>query len=127
MVVAPIFFLAGIGAFDYWLHYISGRPTRPEDHSGHGAHSWRDYFRVNTDHKVIGIQYLVTTFVFFTIGGLMAMFFRPSSHSPASSSWTRRRSTAWSLGARDADDLPVHHPGLHRDRELRRAAHARGS
>ena len=22
-----------------------GRPTRPEDHSGHGADSWRDYFR----------------------------------------------------------------------------------
>ena len=26
MVVAPIFFLAGIGSFDYWLYYISGRP-----------------------------------------------------------------------------------------------------
>jgi len=32
MVFAPIFFLGGIGAFDYWLHYISGRPTQPEDH-----------------------------------------------------------------------------------------------
>ena len=82
MVVAPIFFLAGIGSFDYWLHYISGRPTQPEDHSGHGAHSWKDYFRVNTDHKVIGIQYLVTTFVFFAIGGLMAMFFRAELAQP---------------------------------------------
>ena len=62
MVAAPIGFLAGIGSFDYWLHYLSGRPTRPEDHSGHGARSWKDYFRVNTDHKVIGIQYLVTTY-----------------------------------------------------------------
>ena len=59
MVMAPIGFLTGLGAFDYWLYYISGRPTRPEDHSGHGAYSWRDYFRVNTDHKVIGVQYLV--------------------------------------------------------------------
>ena len=82
MVVAPIFFLAGIGSFDYWLHYVSGRPTQPEDHSGHGAYSWRDYFRVNTDHKVIGIQYLVTTFIFFTIGGLMAMFFRAELAQP---------------------------------------------
>ena len=32
MVVAPIFFLAGIGSFDYWLYYVSGRPTRAEDH-----------------------------------------------------------------------------------------------
>ncbi len=32
----------------------SASRTKPEDHSGHGAKSWRDYFRVNTDHKVIG-------------------------------------------------------------------------
>ncbi len=42
MTAAPIGFLAGIGSFDYWLHYIAGRPTRPEDHSGHGAHTWRE-------------------------------------------------------------------------------------
>ena len=82
MTAAPIGFLAGIGSFDYWLYYISGRPTRPEDHSGHGARTWRDYFKVNTDHKVIGVQYLVTTFVFFTIGGLMAMFFRAELAQP---------------------------------------------
>jgi cytochrome c oxidase subunit 1 len=82
MVAAPVGFLSGIGAFDYWLHYISGRPTRPEDHSGHGAYSWKDYFRVNTDHKVIGIQYLVTTFFFFLAGGLMAMIFRAELARP---------------------------------------------
>jgi cytochrome c oxidase subunit 1 len=82
MIAAPVGFLAGIGAFDYWLHYISGRPTRPEDHSGHGAYSWKDYFRVNTDHKVIGIQYLVTTFFFFLAGGLMAMLFRAELARP---------------------------------------------
>src|SRR4051812_16874134 len=32
-IAFPLGFLAGLGAFDYWLHYISGRPTRPEDHS----------------------------------------------------------------------------------------------
>ena len=82
MVMAPIGFLGGIGAFDYWIYYFVGRPTRPEDHSGHGAYSWKDYFRVNTDHKVIGIQYLVTTFAFFVIGGLMAMFFRAELARP---------------------------------------------
>jgi cytochrome c oxidase subunit 1 len=82
MVAAPVGFLAGIGSFDYWLHYIAGRPTRPEDHSGHGARSWKDYFRVNTDHKVIGVQYLVTTFVFFAVGGLLAMMFRAELAQP---------------------------------------------
>src|SRR3712207_9072660 len=57
-------------------------PTVPEDHSGHGADSWRDYFRVNTDHKVIGIQYIVTTFVFFILGGLMAMLIRMELLAP---------------------------------------------
>src|SRR3712207_4555651 len=73
LITVPLAFLVGIGCFDYWFRWASGAPTEPEDHSGHGARSWRDYFRVNTDHKVIGIQYIVTTFVFFVIGGLTAM------------------------------------------------------
>jgi cytochrome c oxidase subunit 1 len=81
-VVVPLAFLAGIGGFDYWAYWISGRPTRPEDHSGHGARTWKDYFRVNTDHKVIGIQYLVTTIFFFVAAGLMAMFMRAELARP---------------------------------------------
>src|SRR5215212_7181375 len=79
---APLFFLVGIGCFDYWFYWVSGRPTRPEDHSSHGAHSWKDYFRVNTDHKVIGIQYLVTTIFFFVAGGLLALFVRAELAKP---------------------------------------------
>ena len=82
LVVVPLGFLVAIGGFDYWAYWISGRPTRPEDHSGHGARSWRDYFRVNTDHKVIGIQYVVTTFFFFVAGGLLAMFMRAELAKP---------------------------------------------
>src|SRR5438876_612763 len=82
LVAAPIGFLAGIGTFDYWAGYAIGAPTRPEDHSGHGARSWRDYFRVNTDHKVIGVQYLVTTIFFFLAGGLLAMFVRAELAKP---------------------------------------------
>jgi cytochrome c oxidase subunit 1 len=82
MVACPLGFLLGIGCFDYWLRWASGAPTIPEDHSGHGARSWRDYFRVNTDHKVIGIQYIVTTFFFFIAGGLMAMVMRAELAQP---------------------------------------------
>jgi cytochrome c oxidase subunit 1 len=82
LTAAPIGFLAGIGAFDYWVRYAIGSPTRPEDHSGHGAYSWRDYFRVNTDHKVIGIQYLTTTIFFFLAGGLLAMLVRAELAKP---------------------------------------------
>ena len=81
-VIVPLAFLAALGGFDYWAYWVSGRPTRPEDHSGHGARSWRDYFRVNTDHKVIGIQYVVTTIFFFVGAGLMAMFMRAELAKP---------------------------------------------
>ncbi|MGZ4375587.1 MAG: cytochrome c oxidase subunit I [Gaiellaceae bacterium] len=82
LTAAPIGFLAGIGAFDYWVRYCIGAPTQPEDHSGHGAYSWRDYFRVNTDHKVIGMQYLATTIFFFLAGGLLAMLVRAELAKP---------------------------------------------
>jgi cytochrome c oxidase subunit I len=82
LVTTPLGFLVGLGGFDEWVYYASGRPTRPEDHSGHGAKSWRDYFRVNTDHKVIGVQYVVTTIFFFCVGGMLAMLFRAELARP---------------------------------------------
>src|SRR5215207_5316435 len=84
LIAAPMFFLVGLGAFDYWFYWAAGRPSRPEDHSSHGAHSWKDYFRVNTDHKVIGIQYVVTSFFFMLVGGLLAMLVRAELAAPGS-------------------------------------------
>src|SRR3954451_17783240 len=64
MIAAPLFFLVGLGAFDYWFYWAPAKPTRAEDHSSPGALSWKDSFRVNTDHKVIAIQYTGTAFFF---------------------------------------------------------------
>ena len=86
LIAVPLFFIVGIGCCDYWAYWAIGRPTRPEDHSSHGARSWRDYFRVNTDHKVIGIQYTVTSFFFLLVGGLLAMLIRVQLASPGCSS-----------------------------------------
>ncbi len=82
LISAPLFFLVGLGAFDYWFYWAAGKPTRPEDHSSHGARSWKDYFRVNTDHKVIGIQYTVHSFIYLLIGGLFAMLMRAELAQP---------------------------------------------
>ncbi len=84
LLAAPLGFLAGLGGFDYWFYWASGRKTRPEDHSGHGAYTWKDYFRINTDHKVIGIQYTVNSFIFLLIGGLLAMLMRAQLAQPGS-------------------------------------------
>jgi len=82
LITAPLGFLLGIGAFSYWISWGFGTATKKDDHTGHGASSWRDYFIFNTDHKVIGIQYIVTTFFFFFIGGLLAMLIRAELAQP---------------------------------------------
>lgn len=74
--MASVAFTIGIGCFDYWWRWLTGRRVDPEDHSFHGAHSWKDYLKVNTDHKVIGIQYLVAIFFFLLVGGLFALLVR---------------------------------------------------
>ncbi len=84
LLTAPLGFLVGFGAFNYWLRWAFGMPTEPEDHAEHGASTWRDYFTFNTDHKVIGIQYIVTTFFFFFVGGLLAMLIRANLAQPGS-------------------------------------------
>ena len=55
----------------------------PQGWVRHGAHSLGDYFTFNTDHKVIGIQYLVTTFIFFMAGGILALLMRFELLTPA--------------------------------------------
>lgn len=37
----------------------------PEEKPQSQPPEWRRYFSFSTDHKVIGIQYLVTSFIFF--------------------------------------------------------------
>ncbi|MGB3404430.1 MAG: cytochrome c oxidase subunit I [Microcoleaceae cyanobacterium] len=43
---------------------------------------WQDFFTFNTDHKVIGIQYLVTSFIFFLVGGALAGVVRAELATP---------------------------------------------
>jgi len=52
-------------------------------HSGK-PEDWRRFFSFSTDHKVIGIQYLVTSFFFFLIGGVLAMVIRGELLTPES-------------------------------------------
>jgi cytochrome c oxidase subunit 1 len=44
--------------------------------------NWRRFFSFSTDHKVIGIQYIVTSFFFFLVGGVLAMIIRGELLTP---------------------------------------------
>lgn len=48
----------------------------------HQERKWQDYFTFNTDHKVIGIQYMVLAFLFYFIGGAMAEVVRTELATP---------------------------------------------
>ena len=84
IVFAYLFYIAGMGGWSGWWWYAKGGATPAhEDHSNHGARrGWRDYFIFNTDHKVIGLQYLVAVFFFMLIGGALAEAVRAELANP---------------------------------------------
>jgi cytochrome c oxidase subunit 1 len=72
-VFGVIGFLFGLGFANYPVSRLLGRPAslREKESEGIGR-----YFGLCTDHKVVGIQYLVGIGVFFFVGGLNAMLIR---------------------------------------------------
>ncbi len=63
--------LLGVGVWDYWAREWFGLPAKARRPEG-----WRRYFQFTTDHKVIGVQYLVTFIVLFLLAGLLAVLMR---------------------------------------------------
>lgn len=64
-------------------------PEQAVDTPAHGGSTgrkreWLKYFSFSTDHKVIGIQYLVTSFFFYLVGGFLATLVRTELATPAS-------------------------------------------
>ncbi|MCU0565100.1 MAG: cytochrome c oxidase subunit I [Oculatellaceae cyanobacterium Prado106] len=58
-------------------------PEAVPAHAPTAQWKWWQYFTFNTDHKVIGIQYLVTSFIFYLIGGALATAIRTELATPA--------------------------------------------
>ncbi|MGB8650440.1 MAG: cbb3-type cytochrome c oxidase subunit I, partial [Mycobacteriales bacterium] len=79
-------FLAGIGAFNGPFRWLLGRDLTHEDEmflAGKDQGVAR-YFRFTTDHKVVGIQYLVVTMLLLAVGGTLAMLIRTNLITPQS-------------------------------------------
>jgi cytochrome c oxidase subunit I len=86
MVCWLLGFLAGIGAFVGPVRWLLGKDLAPEEQlflegKDQGV---RRYFRYTTDHKVIGIQYLVLGMTLFFVGGVLAMMIRTDLLTPGS-------------------------------------------
>ena len=77
-------FLAGVGAFVAPIRWLMGKD---QDHADEMFLAGKDqgigrYFRFTTDHKVVGIQYLVLAMTTFGVGGLLAMMIRTELATP---------------------------------------------
>jgi cytochrome c oxidase subunit I len=77
-----VFFLIGLGFGRYPLSRIMGRQHSYQENEGDEGGIGR-YFKLCTDHKVVGLQYLVGIGLFFFIGGLNAMLIRAELLRPS--------------------------------------------
>jgi len=73
-------FLVGLGFANYPISRMLGRPASLREKEGEGVGR---YFGLCTDHKVVGIQYLVGIGLFLFIGGLNAMLIRVELLKPS--------------------------------------------
>ncbi len=77
-------FLVGVGAFVAPVRWILGKDLTHDDEmflAGKDQGVGR-YFRFTTDHKVVGVQYLVLAMTTFGVGGLLAMMIRTELATP---------------------------------------------
>ncbi|MAG36406.1 MAG: cytochrome c oxidase subunit I [Dehalococcoidia bacterium] len=76
-VLALLGWLLGLGLWELWGRGWLGLPVRPSPTTG-----WARYFAFTTDHKVIGVQYVVTFVSLFLLAGLLAMLMRIELMAP---------------------------------------------
>ncbi len=69
--------LLGVGMWGTWAREWVGRAI-----SNPPTEGWQRYFLFSTDHKVIGVQYLVTFMVIMMLAGLLAVVMRLELMSP---------------------------------------------
>ena len=74
--VGVITFLIGVGAFSDWFKWAKGEETSDHHESDPSLPGWAKYYNLSLDHKVIGIQYGVTSILTLGMAGTFAMIFR---------------------------------------------------
>ena len=75
-LLGVIGFLAGLGFFEYPLARIAGRPSSVDHEEKDDPRGWTRYIGYSTDHKVVGLQYLIGIGFFLFFGGVNAMLIR---------------------------------------------------
>ena len=69
-------FLIGAGAFSDWAKMAFGEDVPEHIETDPNQPGWAKYFHISYDHKIIGIQYGVTSIVLLALAGTFALIFR---------------------------------------------------
>ncbi len=80
-VLGSMTFMYGTGVLDDWLKWTRGEDTA-EAELGSRVSGWKKYIHVSFDHKIIGIQYGLTSILVFMVAGLFALIFRTELAQP---------------------------------------------
>ncbi len=75
-IVGILCFLVGAGSFNDWFKWTQGEETPMHHGPPSGKPTWTRYFSVDYNHRVIGIQYIVTGILLLLVGGALASIFR---------------------------------------------------
>ncbi len=75
-ILGVIGLLLAAGVFNDWIKWARGIKTPLHHGPPKYKAAWTRYFSVDTNHKVIGIQYTVTGIIVLLVGGILAIIFR---------------------------------------------------
>lgn len=75
-IIGLVGFLLFAGVLTDWLKWTIGRETPMRHGPPPGKPEWSRYLNVDVNHKVIGIQYGVTSLVLLLVAGAFAIIFR---------------------------------------------------
>jgi cytochrome c oxidase subunit 1 len=80
-VLGAAAFMYGTGVMDDWFKWMRGIET-PEALIESEVEGYKRFIHVSFDHKVIGIQYGLTSLLVLAVAGLFAMIFRTELAQP---------------------------------------------
>jgi cytochrome c oxidase subunit 1 len=75
-------FLTGVGAFAEWWTWSQGKEARDPAHPDPDTPHWTRYFSFDSSHKIIGVQYGVTTLFLIGVAGLLSLVMRTELSQP---------------------------------------------
>ena len=74
--IGVLTFLIGVGAFSDWFKWAKGEETTDHPEADPSQPRWARYYNLSLDHKVIGVQYGVTSLTLLGLAGTFALIFR---------------------------------------------------